>query len=552
MSVKKPAPNARKPIHEEKAHFVRLQLVEASGSKSGKIIARGEFARHDKPTENGRFYKRELWDREIARLTEAMESRRVYGELDHPADGRTKLQRVSHLMTGMTVEEDGSVTGEAEILDTPNGRILKAIIEAGGAVGVSSRGYGSVKTAASGDAEEVGEDFVLETFDFVADPADRTAYPEIFSEERAKIPESNMELTIESLKKDYPGLVSELEESAKRTVVAASRVTIQESTERAKVQTEERLKEEFTSRLMSRIEELRAEAIAQVKAEMLADPKIGGASKLAENIAALIAPNGAAGGAGGGEPSEWIEKIAKKDEEIGKLKEQLAGLNMKIEQAAKDYQELESTAREVGYQLHIERKIGADPSGASIKKMIGSVKEFRSLDDIDKRIEAVKKELGGQQQRASAQTQAVTQQKLGLEAELKSLRAKVAESKEREIEAQRIAKEALVAAYTEQKIGGHPEAKKLRSLCEGAGSEREVDRIIAGYRAAPAPVRQSQRTWDADEARNIHERIRRGAGVTSLEETRSIPRRDVDSGASLVEDAINAKPGELERLMGQG
>ena len=83
------------------------------------------------------------------------------------------------------------------------------------------------------------------------------------------------------------------------------------------------------------------------------------------------------------------------------------------------------------------------------KSFVPLLGETRSLDDIDKRIEAVKKELGGQQQRASAATHAVTQQKLGLEAELKSLRAKVAESAEREVEARRIAKEALVAAYTE-------------------------------------------------------------------------------------------------------
>ena len=163
-------------------------------AKKGKVIARGEFARSDRATENKRFYHEHLWKREIGRLAEAMRDRRNFGELDHPADGRTKLQRVSHLLTNLKVEGN-SVVGEAEVLDTPNGRILKTIMEADAKVGVSSRGYGSTKTNAEG-LEEVQEDFRLDTFDFVADPATKTAYPQVFHEERQRIPEDDMGMTM--------------------------------------------------------------------------------------------------------------------------------------------------------------------------------------------------------------------------------------------------------------------------------------------------------------------------------------------------------------------
>ena len=137
---------------------ITLSLVE--GDDGDKVVARGEFARCDVPTQNGRKYSRALYEREVAKLQDAIKRRRMFGELDHPADGKTMLQRVSHIVTKLEVADDGRVIGEAEILDTPTGKTLKAILAAGAEAGVSSRGFGSTKSLKDGTTE-VGDDFVL-------------------------------------------------------------------------------------------------------------------------------------------------------------------------------------------------------------------------------------------------------------------------------------------------------------------------------------------------------------------------------------------------------
>ena len=153
---------------------LRLSIEEGEGHK---YCAKGEFARAGVPTANKRIYPEPIWKKELNKLQEAIQQRKVFGEVDH-ADGKTKLMRVSHIITKLECRDDGLIYGEAEILDTQNGKQLKAILDGGGAVGVSSRGYGSVQKNEEG-MDVVQEDFNLMTFDFVADPANATSYPVI-------------------------------------------------------------------------------------------------------------------------------------------------------------------------------------------------------------------------------------------------------------------------------------------------------------------------------------------------------------------------------------
>jgi len=165
---------------DEQVSHTTLDLVEGEGAQAGRIYARGEFGHAGKPTANGRFYPPQIWESNIRRLSANLSERKVLGELDHPSDGRTALQRASHVITDLRLEGD-RVIGEAEILNTSKGRDLKAILEAGVPVGISSRGYGSTKTDGKGK-DVVQEDYKLVTFDFVAEPADSTAYPDVFFE----------------------------------------------------------------------------------------------------------------------------------------------------------------------------------------------------------------------------------------------------------------------------------------------------------------------------------------------------------------------------------
>ena len=179
MSVKK--------VLHDGFHPIRLQMHE---SEDGRLLATGEFGRCGESTANGRVYPRQLVEREIKRLSPKLSSRSLYGELDHPDDGKTLLKRVSHIITDLRIEADGRVVGTLEVLEnTENGRQLKALVESGVALGVSSRGMGSVKKV--NGRSVVQEDFKLLTYDVVADPAVSTAQPS-YQREEEEIEEAPM------------------------------------------------------------------------------------------------------------------------------------------------------------------------------------------------------------------------------------------------------------------------------------------------------------------------------------------------------------------------
>jgi|6_EtaG_2_1085325.scaffolds.fasta_scaffold08625_4 hypothetical protein len=153
-----------------------LQIIEESKSK-GTMKIKGIFQRADEANNNQRIYSKILLEREVKKLTEAIGERRLLGELDHPTHDAVKLSNVSHLVTGLRLEGK-EVVGEAEILNTPSGKVAQALINDGVKIGISSRGMGTLSEDIKGN-KTVNEDFKLITFDLVADPSTRGAFPEI-------------------------------------------------------------------------------------------------------------------------------------------------------------------------------------------------------------------------------------------------------------------------------------------------------------------------------------------------------------------------------------
>jgi hypothetical protein len=99
---------------------------------------------------------------------ESIQQNRALGELDHPDSSIINLKNVSHNIKKCWWDGD-NVMGLIEILPTPSGNILKALIESGISVGVSSRGMGSLEQR--GNVMEVQEDFELVAWDFVSTPS---------------------------------------------------------------------------------------------------------------------------------------------------------------------------------------------------------------------------------------------------------------------------------------------------------------------------------------------------------------------------------------------
>lgn len=158
--------------------YFNYSIVE-SDNGSGRIKVRGVFQRADAKNGNGRIYSEALWNRVLSdkSLQETIRSRGMTGEVEHPDDGVTKLSRVSHIVTKL--EKKGKeIIGEAELLDTPSGKILQELFRAGVRVGISSRGAGT--SVNKEGVEYVNEsNFQLKTFDFVAEPSTFGAFPEV-------------------------------------------------------------------------------------------------------------------------------------------------------------------------------------------------------------------------------------------------------------------------------------------------------------------------------------------------------------------------------------
>ena len=145
------------------------------GGKNYKL--RGIFMQADIKNRNGRVYPMEVLDEEVKKYNKNfIEQNRAFGELGHPDGPTVNLERVSHMITSL--KPDGkNFIGEAKIMDTPMGKIVKNLMDEGAKLGVSSRGMGSLRQ--KGGANVVSDDFYLATAaDIVADPSAPNAFVE--------------------------------------------------------------------------------------------------------------------------------------------------------------------------------------------------------------------------------------------------------------------------------------------------------------------------------------------------------------------------------------
>jgi len=151
-----------------------LQVLN-EGKASDKMKIRGVFGRCNEKNNNGRIYPTAVLEAQLAKVQPLIAERRLCGELDHPQNDTVKLANASHLITKLDMKGN-ELIGEAEILKTPAGLTAQALVNGGVKIGISSRGMGTLSENEVGD-KVVNEDFRLVTFDLVADPSTRGAYP---------------------------------------------------------------------------------------------------------------------------------------------------------------------------------------------------------------------------------------------------------------------------------------------------------------------------------------------------------------------------------------
>ena len=166
-------------IETQPLKFSPNSLNENVSKENGNLVVEGILATCEVKNGNGRYYARDLWEREMKKYTDLIKERRSLGELDHPESQVINLQNVSHLVTDYSWDGD-NIMGRIEILPTPAGNILKELIKNGVTVGVSSRGMGSLEQR--GDIMEVQDDFELLCWDFVSTPSNPGSFMGVLQE----------------------------------------------------------------------------------------------------------------------------------------------------------------------------------------------------------------------------------------------------------------------------------------------------------------------------------------------------------------------------------
>ena len=151
-----------------------IELSMNESSERGLTKFRGKFQEAEAVNKNKRMYSYSVLNENVKKLQECVKARGLVGELDHPEDSIIHFEKASHVITKLWWE--GNVLmGEGEILNTPHGKILRALINDGVRVGVSSRGVGNGKTNENGILV-IDESYKLITFDVVADPSTFAAF----------------------------------------------------------------------------------------------------------------------------------------------------------------------------------------------------------------------------------------------------------------------------------------------------------------------------------------------------------------------------------------
>lgn len=517
--------------------YVRLSLAEGTGER---VKVRGEFAKCGVATENKRVYPKPVWEKEIKRLNKALKERRVFGEVDHPSDGQTKLARVSHIVTELRIE-DGLVVGEAEILPTEAGRNLLALMQANVPVGVSSRGFGSVKTNDKNE-DVVQEDYKLVTFDFVADPADVDAFPQVS--------ESTQAVGL------FEGVQFDMDDEQEKALEFARRIESEKSGK--KVEAQESVREAFAREILGNLSKLRAEVRDEVRAELLTDPSIAGAKAALEAVRETLKPFIL--------PEDVSSVVKEKDATIQKLQNDLAEQTLKVKELEAENGSLADMAKEVGYRFYLERILSNDPDAESIRNLVGDVKVFENSEALKARVEAIKVEMS----RKAAEKQAVAESKTKEMAEAKAADKKVRdafESKLAELERRMVQSEAdrekLADAleeakasnkeltsklYAEERLANHPKATKLRNLVESAraSSKSDIDALLESERE---PVR------DEDDLQDVRARIRskmRGGREQVPQEVTESTGRSARAGKPEDFLGLGVSLDSLKRLSGIG
>jgi len=147
--------------------------VKKIAEKGGPMILSGILQKANTLNQNGRVYPHHILEREIRNYEKLIREKRAFGELDHANEPIVNMKNISHTIREIWMEGD-VVYGKVEVLDTPCGKIIEAIIKAGCKPGISSRALGSLQR--ENNVNVVQDDLQIICWDFVSEPSTPAAF----------------------------------------------------------------------------------------------------------------------------------------------------------------------------------------------------------------------------------------------------------------------------------------------------------------------------------------------------------------------------------------
>jgi len=166
-----------------------IEVLHENTSEGKNLYIEGVFAQAETKNGNGRVYPYDVMEAAVAKFNEDYVSkRRAGGEINHP--DRPFID--PNFLAARVVEyrmDGNNVYGKALILNTIHGQQVKGVIEGGFALGVSTRGMGSLKEKRDG-TKEVQADFFKTAVDIVDNPSGPDCYPEAIYESKWALNES--------------------------------------------------------------------------------------------------------------------------------------------------------------------------------------------------------------------------------------------------------------------------------------------------------------------------------------------------------------------------
>lgn len=225
--------------------FEQIKIIEESDkSKKKPMKIEGIAGKAGIINANNRLYPLSAYTKAVEKAQSKIKRGKLLGEVDHPDWGMGTLQRAAFKFTKLWMDGD-LMKFEGIVLSTPAGQLLETLLRDGVGVGVSTRGYATIKYEKYTDETEIAviqDDFELAGIDFVLEESNPYGTVTNFESKMKKGGIDKMKLTLESLKKDYPDLVKslrdeiekELKESIKNDIMDEMNKDLQEKLKEAK------------------------------------------------------------------------------------------------------------------------------------------------------------------------------------------------------------------------------------------------------------------------------------------------------------------------------